>query len=148
MHIKEVEMAYVTIPKDLSQIKTKVAFGLTKRQLICFGLVGAPFFFLTRGTVGTSAATLGMIFLMMPFFLLAMYEHHGQPLEVVLKHVVESRFQRPKRRLYETNNLYLLAIKQVNLNREVNAIVSPQTQADPRRAKANRRRHCAGQKHQ
>ena len=68
-------MAYVTIPKDLSQIKTKVAFGLTKRQLICFGLgalVGAPFFFLTRGVLGTSAATLGMIFLMMPFFLLAM----------------------------------------------------------------------------
>ena len=144
-------MAYVTIPKDLSQIKTKVAFGLTKRQLICFGLgalVGAPFFFLTRGVLGTSAATLGMIFLMMPFFLLAMYEHHGQPLEVVLKHVVESRFQRPKRRLYETNNLYLLAMKQVNLNREVNAIVSPQTQADPRRTKANRRRHRTGQKHQ
>ena len=144
-------MAYVTIPKDLSQIKTKVAFGLTKRQLICFGLgalVGAPFFFLTRGTVGTSAATLGMIFLMMPFFLLAMYEHHGQPLEVVLKHVVESRFQRPKRRLYETNNLYLLAIKQVNLNQEVNAIVSRQAKADPRRTKANCRRHRTGQKHQ
>ena len=49
-------MAYVTIPKDLSQIKTKVAFGLTKRQLIYFGLgalVGAPFFFLTRGVLGT-----------------------------------------------------------------------------------------------
>ena len=144
-------MAYVTIPKDLSQIKTKVAFGLTKRQLICFGLgalVGAPFFFLTRGVLGTSAATLGMIFLMMPFFLLAMYEHHGQPLEVVLRHVVESRFQRPKRRIYETNNLYLLAIKQVNLNREVNAIVSPQTQADPRRTKANRLCHRTSQKHQ
>ena len=57
-------MAYVTIPKDLSQIKTKVAFGLTKRQLICFGLgalVGVAFFFLTRGVLGTSAATLGMI---------------------------------------------------------------------------------------
>ena len=131
-------MAYVTIPKDLSQIKTKVAFGLTKRQLICFGL----------GVLGASAATLGMIFLMMPFFLLAMYEHHGQPLEVVLRYVVESRFQRPKRRLYETNNLYLLAMKQVQLNREVNAIVSPQTQADPRRTKANCRCHRTGQKHQ
>lgn len=29
-------MAYVTVPKDLSKIKTKVFFGLTKRQLICF----------------------------------------------------------------------------------------------------------------
>ena len=29
-------MAYVPVPKDLSKIKTKVAFNLTKRQIICF----------------------------------------------------------------------------------------------------------------
>lgn len=29
-------MAYVTVPKDLSKIKAKVLFGLTKRQLVCF----------------------------------------------------------------------------------------------------------------
>lgn len=28
-------MAYVPVPKDLSKIKTKVAFNLTKRQIIC-----------------------------------------------------------------------------------------------------------------
>ena len=31
-------MAYVPIPKDLSKVKTKVLFNLTKRQLICFTL--------------------------------------------------------------------------------------------------------------
>ena len=30
-------MAYVTIPKDLSRVQSKVLFGLTKRQVICFG---------------------------------------------------------------------------------------------------------------
>ena len=30
------EMAYVTVPKDLTKIKSKVMFNLTKRQLICF----------------------------------------------------------------------------------------------------------------
>ena len=30
-------MAYVTVPKDLTKVKSKVMFGLTKRQLICFG---------------------------------------------------------------------------------------------------------------
>ena len=30
-------MAYVTIPKDLSKVQSKVLFGLTKRQVICFG---------------------------------------------------------------------------------------------------------------
>ena len=41
-------MAYVTIPKDLSKVKNKVAFNLTKRQLICIGIgaaVGIPFIF-------------------------------------------------------------------------------------------------------
>ena len=30
-------MAYVQVPKDLTRVKTKVMFNLTKRQLICFG---------------------------------------------------------------------------------------------------------------
>jgi len=30
-------MAYVNVPKDLTKVKTKVLFNLTKRQLICFG---------------------------------------------------------------------------------------------------------------
>ena len=40
-------MAYVTVPKDLTRVKSKVVLGLTKRQLICFGgalLVGVPLF--------------------------------------------------------------------------------------------------------
>lgn len=40
-------MAYVNVPKDLTKVKTKVLFNLTKRQLICFGsgaLIGVPLF--------------------------------------------------------------------------------------------------------
>ena len=74
-------MAYVTIPKDLTKVKSKVLFGLTKRQLICFGaaaLIGVPLFFLLRRTASNSAAAFCMIIVMLPFFLLAMYERHGQ----------------------------------------------------------------------
>ena len=70
-------MAYVTIPKDLTKVKSKVLFGLTKRQLICFGaaaLIGVPLFFLLRRTASNSAAAFCMIIVMLPFFLLAMYE--------------------------------------------------------------------------
>ena len=38
-------MAYVTVPKDLTKIKSKVMFNLTKRQLICFSAavaIGLP----------------------------------------------------------------------------------------------------------
>ena len=75
-------MAYVTVPKDLSKIKTKVFFGLTKRQLICFTpavLLGVPLFFLLKESAGNSTATLCMMMVMLPFFLLAMYEKNGQP---------------------------------------------------------------------
>ena len=76
-------MAYVTVPKDLTKVKSKVMFGLTKRQLICFGtavLIGVPLFFLLQRTAGSSTATFCMIVVMLPLFLLAMYERHGQPL--------------------------------------------------------------------
>ena len=48
-------MAYVPVPKDMNAVKTKVAFNLTKRQIICFGsglAVGLPIFFLTKGSFG------------------------------------------------------------------------------------------------
>ena len=44
-------MPYVQMPKDLTKVKTKVAFNLTKRQIICFGLAAVcavPTYFLTR----------------------------------------------------------------------------------------------------
>ena len=53
---------YVPVPKDLTTVKTKVAFNLTKRQLICFGLAAAvavPTYFLTRGALGTTGAVKG-----------------------------------------------------------------------------------------
>ena len=80
-------MAYVPVPKDLTKVKTKVAFNLTKRQLVCFGcgaLIGVPLFFLLRGPAGNSVAAMCMMLVMLPFFMLAMYEKHGQPLEKII----------------------------------------------------------------
>ena len=88
-------MAYVTVPKDLTKVKSKVMFGLTKRQLICFGtavLIGVPLFFLLQRTAGSSTATFCMIVVMLPLFLLAMYERHGQPLEVVQRDTERDNF--------------------------------------------------------
>ena len=88
-------MAYVTIPKDLTKVKSKVLFGLTKRQLICFGaaaLIGVPLFFLLRKTVNSSTAAVCMIVVMLPLFLLAMYERNGQPLEVIAGQIIQTVF--------------------------------------------------------
>lgn len=118
-------MAYVTVPKDLTKIKSKMLFGLTKRQVFCFGaaaFVGVPLFFLTKESLGTTTAALCMILVMLPFFLFAMYERNGQPLEVMLGHLIQNKFIRPKVRIYQTNNLYSALIRQSKLEKEVSEI--------------------------
>lgn len=102
-------MPFVPVPKDLARVKTKVAFNLTKRQLICFGaggLIGIPAYLFTRGSIGNEASALLMIALMLPFFLFGIYEKDGQPLEKVLGHFIRARFIHPRARPYQTENLY------------------------------------------
>lgn len=102
-------MAFVSVPKDLTKVKNKIILNLTKRQLICLGIaaaVGIPFYFLTKGWIGSSNAATGMCLLMLPAFLFAMYEKDGLPLERVLKNMITVKFLRPPVRKYEVENLY------------------------------------------
>ena len=119
-------MAYVPVPKDLTKVKTKVAFNLTKRQLVCFGggaLIGVPLFFLLKEPVGTSTATMCMVLVMLPCFLLAMYEKNGQPLEKIIGNMLKVSVIRPKERPYRTNNFYAALERQEKLDQEVYHIV-------------------------
>lgn len=96
-------MAYVPVPKDLTRVKTKVMFNLTKRQLVCFScgaLIGVPLFFLLKGPAGNSVAAMCMILVMLPFFLLGTYEKYGQPLEKALSNMIRVAVIRPKQRPY------------------------------------------------
>lgn len=119
-------MAYVSVPKDLTKVKSKVMFNLTRRQLICFGcgaLIGAPLFFLLRKPLGTSPAVMCMMIVLLPAMLFAMYERNGQPLEVVLRQIIRNGFTRPKSRPYQTDNFYSALIREENLKKEVKRIV-------------------------
>lgn len=117
---------YVKVPRDLSQVKSKYLFNLTKRQLLCFSiaaLIGLPVFFLLKKIGNPTIATLGMMAIMLPMFLLAMYERNGQPLEVILRQYIQANFVRPKIRPYQTNNDYVTIIKMADAKREVKRIV-------------------------
>ena len=94
--------AYIPVPRDLTRVKTKVFFNLTKRQLLCFG----------------AAALIGV-----PIFFLVMYEKDGQPLEVVVEHFIQTKFVRPKVRPYQTDNYYDALMRQYKLEKEVERIV-------------------------
>lgn len=118
--------SYISVPRDLTKVKSKVMFNLTKRQLVCFGmaaLIGVPSFFLLKTVTTVNTAVMGMMVIMMPFFFLAMYEKNGQPLEVIVGHIITSVFTRPKKRPYQTDNYYAVLMRDMAAQREVEEIV-------------------------
>ena len=131
--------AYIPVPRDLTRVKTKVFFNLTKRQLICFGsaaLIGVPLFFLITRSGNVSLAALCMIIVMLPLFFLAMYEKDGQPLEVIAEHFIQAKFIRPQIRPYRTDNYYDALIRQYHLEKEVDRIVFQKKTAGKRNQNA------------
>lgn len=145
-------MAYVPVPKDLTAVKTKVLFNLTKRQLVCFGggaLVGVPLFFLLKGPANLSAgaASFCMVLVMLPFFLMAVYEKDGLSLEKIVRNIARVLFLRPKQRPYQTNNYYAVLARQSKLDKEVHRIVGKKPRTGrravvvPRREASDRSRH-------
>ena len=120
---KEQTMAIsVPVPKDLSGIKTKVALNLTKRQIICFSgaaITGVPLYFLTKGVLGTQAAALIMVGVMLPFFFLAMYERDGFPAEKLLYFMIRQKILTPGIRPYKSENLYEQLEEREKIKKEV-----------------------------
>lgn len=119
--------SYISVPRDLTKVKSKVFLNLTKRQLICFSvaaLIGVPSFFLIKSMAPVNVALMSMMVIMMPIFFFAMYEKNGRPLEVYLGHFIEVVFVRPRKRPYKTDNYYSALERTARAEREVNRIVS------------------------
>jgi hypothetical protein len=130
------------VPRDLTRVKSKVFFNLTKRQLICFSvaaLIGVPSFFLIRKTGNMSLASMGMILIMLPFLFLAIYERDGMPLEVLVQHFVQAKFIRPKERPFKTNNYYAALMRMAQAEKEVSEIV-----LEAEKRQKNRKPEAAG----
>ena len=89
--------SYISVPRDLTKVKSKVMFNLTKRQLICFGmavLIGVQSFFLMKTVMKTNTAVMGMMVIMMP-----------------------------KIRPYKSDNFYAALLRQAEAEKEVEKIV-------------------------
>ncbi len=118
--------SYISVPRDLTKVKSKVMFNLTKRQLICFSvaaLLGVPTFFLLKSIGSTTLAAMGMMVIMMPLFFLAMYEKNGQPLEVYLNNIIQANVVKPKERPYKTDNYYAALMRQAKAQEEIKKII-------------------------
>jgi hypothetical protein len=95
-------LAYVQIPKDLTNVKTKVAFNLTRRQLIGFGvagIIGIPTYLKTRNILGNDLAVFLMIILTIPIFFVVFYEKDGLTCEKYLKYIYLHERHQPKVRV-------------------------------------------------
>lgn len=111
---------YVKIHKDISLIKQKKVFGLTKRQLICFGIglgVGLPVFFLVKFLISDlTMAIVAMGIVSAPAIIAGLYEENGLHFENVIK-LMYQYFRNPKIRTYQTENVYTIIERQLEYDR-------------------------------
>ena len=108
-------MFYIPIQKDFSKVKNKVALGLTKRQLVCFvcaGGIGIPTYLILKRFIATDIAGVIMILVMLPFFMFALYEKDGMPLEQILKNWFKEKYLRPQVRPVRNDPL-LMGVMQI-----------------------------------
>lgn len=117
---------YVKIPKDMALIKQKFMFGLTKRQIVCFGiglLLGLPAFFIVKSFVNDlTIAIMAMGIIAMPFIMCGLYNKNGLHLEQSAKLMVEF-LKKPKVRTYQSENMFSSIERQIEYN-ELHHLIS------------------------
>ena len=102
-------MAYVDIPKDLDGIKSKIMLGLTKKQLIGFGVaavIGVPVYLTTRVAIGNDFGLIAMMVSMALPLLYAIYEPKGMSIEQYVMVWLRFHYVSIGPRPYKNVNLY------------------------------------------
>lgn len=102
-------MAYVSIPRDLTKVKNKIAFGLTKRQLIFIAvgaLIAVPLFLYLKDNVSITAGSYALVGIIMPAVILGSAEKNGMYLEKYIGNIILQKMIMPSIRIYQCENLY------------------------------------------
>ncbi len=99
---------FVKIPKDLAEINQKFIAGLTKRQVICFGigiLLGFPAFFIFNNLIDLQAGCLALAIMAGPPVFCGFYKKNGLYLEQKIK-LMFAFLKKPKVRTYQSENAF------------------------------------------
>jgi len=97
---------YVKMPVDMDNIKDTVIAGLTKRQLVFFGIggvLGAGAFFLTSKFFGITAGVVALGVVAFPAVFCGMYVKNGIPFEKNFMLMLRF-FKSTKKRVYAARN--------------------------------------------
>jgi len=95
----------VSIPKELKTIKSKLFFGLTKRQLIGFSIaigLAFPVFFLLKN-ISLDFAMYGLFFTALPVIFATIYSKDGIPGETWVKLYLEYNYLNPQDRYFKVS---------------------------------------------
>lgn len=93
----------VPIPTELKDIKSELIFGLTKRQVVGFGVTGAlviPAFLLLKN-FNVSLAMYGSFLLGVPIIFMTIFTKEKLYAEKWLKNILEKRVLFKEKRLYK-----------------------------------------------
>ena len=97
----------VSVPKELKKIKSKLFFGLTKRQLIGFGsaiAVGLITFFFFLEISNLDIAMYALFLAVAPIFFITIYSKDGMPAEKWIKLILEYKYLNPLKRTFKINS--------------------------------------------
>lgn len=102
-------MAYVPVPKDLNEMKTKVFGNFSKRQIICLvpgAAIGFFVYFKIKNFLGSEFAILLMMVCVFPFIFLSQDKKDGFLPEEKIYYWFRWRFIVNGIRYYKTDNFY------------------------------------------
>lgn len=110
----------VSIPKDLKTIKSKLFFGLTKRQLIGFSIalaIGLPVFFLLK-SYSVDIALYGLFFTACPAIFATIFTKDGMPAETWIKLYLEFKYLNPQKRYFKVSKRNVKVAAERNMMNE------------------------------
>ena len=111
---------FVKIPKDLSLIKQKFIFGLTKRQAMCFGIglaMGIPAFFIIKTvTSNITVAVIALGIFAFPGIACGLFTKNGMYLEEYLKLLI-SFMRQPRVRTYQSKSPMAMILNQIEYSK-------------------------------
>lgn len=98
----------VRIPKEITEYKEKILFGLTIRQLLCFIsaiILGLVSYFLVSRYLGTQTAGYVVIIEVLPIFAAGFFKKDGFTFEKYLKLILRHKLGQNKRKYQPELNL-------------------------------------------
>lgn len=110
----------VSIPKELKTIKSKLFLGLTKRQLIGFGIalaISLPVFFLLK-SFSLDIALYGLFFTACPAIFATIFTKDGMPAETWIKLYLEYKYLNPQKRYFKVSKRNVKVAAERNMMNE------------------------------